>query len=81
MSSTATPSASTEAASRWSSRRLDAVADWRVCDHLRRLAVQPDDYVEAPAKLGLGWLEQRLGIGAQAKRWRGWRIGRARRPS
>lgn len=62
--------------------QLDGSADWRVSvDHLRRLVVQSDDYVEAPAKLDLGWLEQRLGIGAQPKRWRGWRIGRVRRPS
>ncbi len=62
--------------------RLDAAFDWQVSvDHLRHLVGNPGEYIEAPAKLDLGWLEQRLGVGAQPKRPRGWRIGRVRRPS
>ncbi|HBZ69172.1 MAG TPA: hypothetical protein DEP35_05250 [Deltaproteobacteria bacterium] len=62
--------------------RLEAAPDWQVSvDHLRHLVVKPGEYMEAPAKLDLGWLEQRLGIGPQPKRRRGWRIGRVRRPS
>ena len=62
--------------------RVETASDWRVSiDHLRRLVVHPDAYVEAPTKLDLGWIEQRLGIGPQMKQPRAWRIGRVRRPS
>jgi hypothetical protein len=37
--------------------------DWRVSvDYLRRVTAHPSEYIEEPARLELGWLEQRLGI-------------------
>jgi hypothetical protein len=61
--------------------RFEPAADWRVSvDHLRSLVARPERFVEAPEKLDLGWLEERLAIRRRKKRPAGWRIGRARRP-
>jgi hypothetical protein len=55
--------------------------DWHVSvDHLQRIVAEADRFIGAPEQLGLGWLEDRLGLRPQAKRPSGWRIGRARRP-
>jgi hypothetical protein len=62
--------------------RLPSAADWRVSVDQLRLLVEGDGKdVEDPTKLDLGRLEHRLGIGAQPKRPRPWRIGRVRRPT
>ena len=55
--------------------------DWHVSvDHLRRIVAEPDRFIEAPERLGLAWLEARLGLRPEAKRPSGWRAGRSRRP-
>jgi hypothetical protein len=62
--------------------RCEPPFDWQVSvDQLRRIASEPDRYVEEPDQLDLAWVESRLGIRAVGKRAKGWRIGRVRRPS
>jgi hypothetical protein len=59
----------------------DPEVDWRVTvDHLRDVVADPDRYVAAPERLGLGWLVERLGIGRPPQPAPTWRIGRVRRP-
>jgi hypothetical protein len=54
--------------------------DWHVSvEQLQRIVGEPERFIGAPEQLGLGWLEDRLGLRPRAKR-SGWRIGRARRP-
>jgi hypothetical protein len=46
------------------SRTREPVTDWRVSlEYLRRVAEDPQTYIDDPRKLDLGWLERRLGIG------------------
>lgn len=55
--------------------------DWHVSvDQLRRIAEEPDRFIEAPEELGLDWLAERLGLAPARKKPAGWRAGRARRP-
>ena len=62
--------------------RLEPAVDWQVSvEHLQSVVAEPDRFIDAPEKLGLGWLEDRLAIRRGAKRRSGWRIGRVRRPT
>ncbi len=45
-----------------------AAVDWRVSvDQLRGIIADPDAHEDAPEKLGLSWLVERLGIGQQPR--------------
>jgi hypothetical protein len=43
--------------------KQEPAADWTVSvDYLRRVAGNPQAYIDVPARLDLGWLERRLGL-------------------
>ncbi len=44
--------------------RAETEIEWKLKEeHLRQVVEHPDQYVETPAQLDIGWLKKRLGVG------------------